>query len=119
MGNGRPILLVDDDKIDDMTTKRVFRDIHVHNPVDVAGNGEEALEHLRANRENLPCIILLDINMPRMNGIEFLRIIKGDRDLKRISGLRTTVPVLRRNTTIKSFRYFKPSRHGMILKVPG
>jgi CheY-like chemotaxis protein len=80
----KPILLVDDDRVDVMTTKRALKDIHVTNPVYTAGNGEEALELLRDEKTDKPGIILLDLNMPRMNGVEFLRIIKNDASLKRI-----------------------------------
>ena len=47
-------------------------------------SAEEALAFLRDQRNEKPCIILLDLNMPRMNGIEFLAITKQDRDLRRI-----------------------------------
>jgi CheY-like chemotaxis protein len=80
----KPILLVDDDRVDVMTTKRALKDIHVTNPVYTAGNGEEALELLRDEKTDKPGIILLDLNMPRMNGVEFLRVIKNDASLKRI-----------------------------------
>jgi len=82
--HGRPILLVDDDRVDVMTTKRALKDINVTNPVYTARNGEEALELLRDGKTEKPGVILLDLNMPRMNGIEFLRVIKNDDSLKRI-----------------------------------
>lgn len=84
MIHGRPILLVDDDRVDVMTTKRALKDINVTNPVYTARNGEEALELLRDGKTEKPGVILLDLNMPRMNGIEFLRVIKNDDSLKRI-----------------------------------
>jgi len=77
-------LLVDDDRVDVMTTKRALKDINVTNPVYTAGNGEEALELLREGENEKPGVILLDLNMPKMNGIEFLRVIKNDDSLKRI-----------------------------------
>jgi len=80
----KPILLVDDDRVDVMTTKRALKDINVTNPVYTAGNGEEALELLRDGKTEKPGVILLDLNMPRMNGIEFLRVIKNDASLKMI-----------------------------------
>jgi len=80
----RPILLVDDDRVDVMTTKRALKDINVTNPVYTAGNGEEAIELLRDGKTEKPGVILLDLNMPRMNGIEFLRVVKNDDSLKRI-----------------------------------
>ena len=78
------ILLVEDDKVDAMTVKRSLREIHVTNDVVVAGNGEDALQFLRQPNAELPCIILLDLNMPKMNGLELLQIIKKDHSLKKI-----------------------------------
>lgn len=84
MTHRKPILLVDDDRVDVMTTKRALKDINVTNPVYTAGNGEEAIELLRDGKTEKPGVILLDLNMPKMNGIEFLRVIKNDVSLKRI-----------------------------------
>ncbi|MBA5687739.1 response regulator [Rugamonas apoptosis] len=82
--NNKPILLVEDDHVDVMTILRALKEIHVVNPVVSMENGEAALEHLRDPSQERPCIILLDLNMPIMNGIEFLQMIKQDADLKRI-----------------------------------
>jgi CheY-like chemotaxis protein len=78
MKSKKPILLVEDDTVDVLTIKRSLQEIHVTNQVDVAENGEIALERLRNLRFERPCLILLDLNMPRMGGIELLRIIKSD-----------------------------------------
>jgi CheY-like chemotaxis protein len=78
MRNSRPVLLVEDDHVDAMTVKRALRELHVANPLVHTINGEEALNHLRAESNDSPCVILLDLNMPKMNGIEFLKIIKAD-----------------------------------------
>ena len=80
----KPILLVDDDQVDVMTVTRALKDIHVTNPVVALENGEEALDYLRGPKSKRPCIILLDLNMPIMNGIEFLRVVKHDDQLKGI-----------------------------------
>jgi CheY-like chemotaxis protein len=84
------ILLVEDDEVDVMNVKRAFKKNNVLNPLFVANNGLEALEMLRGkNPESaiipLPRIILLDLNMPKMGGIEFLRELRKDDRLKNIS----------------------------------
>jgi len=84
MRNSRPILLVEDDSIDAMTVERALRDLRVVNPLIHKINGEEALEYLRGEGKGKPCVILLDLNMPKMNGIEFLKVAKADEKLKSI-----------------------------------
>ena len=79
----KPILLVEDDQVDVMTVKRALKEIHVTNTVVNLENGEEALNYLRAPDSAKPCIILLDLNMPIMNGIEFLQVAKQDVQLRR------------------------------------
>jgi CheY-like chemotaxis protein len=84
------ILIVDDDEVDVMNVQRAFKKANIANPLFVASDGLQALEMLRkgavpkSNR-----LVLLDLNMPRMNGIEFLRELRGDPELKA-----TTVVVL-------------------------
>jgi CheY-like chemotaxis protein len=76
------ILLVEDDAVDVMNVKRSFERNHVSNPLFVAGNGIEALRMLRDDevpRERR--LVLLDLNMPKMNGIEFLQELRADPDL--------------------------------------
>jgi CheY-like chemotaxis protein len=80
----KPILLVEDDQVDVMTVKRALKEIKVTNPVVNLENGEEALKYLRDPAKPKPCIILLDLNMPIMNGIEFLEVVKHDDLLRRI-----------------------------------
>ncbi len=82
MKGSKPILLVEDDKIDVMTVQRAIKDLKITNHLEITGNGEEALNHLNKIDNELPCLILLDINMPKMNGIEFLKIIKKNDRLK-------------------------------------
>lgn len=78
------ILLVEDDEVDIMAIKRAFEKNNITNPLDIARNGLEALLALRDDTSPLPGIILLDINMPKMNGIELLREIRNDQHLKAI-----------------------------------
>jgi len=82
------IMLVEDDEIDVMNVKRAFIKNNVKNPLTVVGDGLEALELLRslkATRQIVPKVILLDLNMPRMGGIEFLKELRKDNELKDIS----------------------------------
>jgi CheY-like chemotaxis protein len=84
MKDSKPVLLVEDDSIDAMTVKRAFKDLKVTNQLAVTTNGEEALDYLSDPAKNRPCVILLDLNMPKMNGTEFLKIAKADETLKKI-----------------------------------
>lgn len=79
------ILLVEDDEVDVMNIKRAFSKNDIKNNLHVAGNGVEALEMLRNVLVPLPRIIILDINMPKMNGLEFLKQLRADEKLKNIS----------------------------------
>jgi CheY-like chemotaxis protein len=80
----RPILVVEDDDVDVMTIRRALKEIKVDNPLVRQENGELAIDYLRDRNNPAPCIILLDLNMPVMSGIEFLEIIKSDESLRRI-----------------------------------
>lgn len=82
------ILLVEDDEVDVMNVKRAFKKNKISNPLYIAGNGLEALSMLRP-QEGKPAVvpsqrrlILLDLNMPRMNGLEFLQQLRADSQLK-------------------------------------
>lgn len=83
MNKIKPILLVEDDVVDAMTVRRAFKDLNLSNPLTHVTNGEEALSYLR-DAEPLPCVILLDLNMPRMNGVEFITAAKADAAFKSI-----------------------------------
>lgn len=80
----KPILLIEDDHVDVMTIRRALKEIEVGNALVTVENGEMALSYLRNPSSERPCIIFLDLNMPIMNGLEFLREAKTDPVLKAI-----------------------------------
>ena len=75
------LLLVEDDDVDAMTIERGFLKQRIANPIVRAYDGVEALELLRNNQVTRPLIILLDLQMPRMGGIEFLKELRADPSL--------------------------------------
>lgn len=84
------ILLIEDDSVDVMNVQRAFKKNNITNPLHIAFNGVEALNMLRGSNGKpklnpMPRIILLDINMPKMNGLEFLRELRHDPELRSIS----------------------------------
>jgi CheY-like chemotaxis protein len=87
----KPILLVEDDLVDATTSKQALKDIRVKNPVIHKTDGEEALEYLRDPNSDRPAFILLDLNMPRLSGIELLQIMKADEELQHIPVVALTV----------------------------
>ena len=77
------LILVEDDEIDVMNVKRALERAHVTNPLFVAHNGLEGLELLRSGKVPRDRrLVLLDLNMPKMNGIEFLHELRNDPALK-------------------------------------
>ncbi|MGH2415059.1 MAG: response regulator, partial [Microcystaceae cyanobacterium] len=84
------ILLVEDDEVDVMNVKRAFKKNNITNPLYIAGNGLEALAMLRTQDSKPPAVpqerrlVLLDLNMPKMNGLEFLSELRSDRELMAI-----------------------------------
>ena len=83
MNNTLKVLLIEDDAIEVMKLNRVISTLKLNHQIIEANNGEEALEILQ-QKDALPDIILLDLNMPKINGIEFLGILKNDDTLKYI-----------------------------------
>lgn len=90
----RPLLLVDDDGLDAMILERSLRELKITNELTHKYDGEAALAYLQSCSP-LPCAILLDVNMPRMNGFEFLRHVKADETLKNIPVLMLTTSTAR------------------------
>ncbi|WP_310412420.1 MULTISPECIES: response regulator [unclassified Chamaesiphon] len=84
------ILLVEDDEVDVMTVQRAFKQSKITNPLYIAGNGSEALAMLRGKTGEPALIpsdrrlVLLDLNMPAMNGLDFLRQLRSDAEIGRI-----------------------------------
>jgi hypothetical protein len=80
------ILLVEDDEVDVMNVQRAFKRHNIENPLYVASNGLEALSMLRDQGKGaIPAsrrLVLLDLNMPRMGGIEFLYALRSDAELR-------------------------------------
>lgn len=103
------ILLVEDDELDVMNVRRAFKKNNILNPLHVAGNGVEALEMLRGGGGMPGCpaerrIILLDLNLPKMNGIEFLRELRGDPELSLIPVVVLTTSGEERDK-VEAYRY--------------
>ncbi|MEM7553464.1 MAG: response regulator [Cyanobacteria bacterium P01_A01_bin.84] len=84
------VLLVEDDEVDVMNVERAFKKNNIANPLFFAGNGLEALEMLQGKGNEPPQVpydrrlILLDLNMPKMNGLDFLRELRSNPELKAI-----------------------------------
>lgn len=80
------ILLIEDDRVDIMTVQRALKKNNISNPLHIARTGLDALDMLRgkggAKKIPTPGLILLDLNLPKMSGIEFLRELRNDPQLK-------------------------------------
>ncbi|MCW2118129.1 response regulator [Flavobacterium sp. 7A] len=83
MNKALNILLIEDDEIEVMKFNRVVSKLKLNHKIIEANNGEEAIEILKT-KDIVPDIIVLDLNMPKINGIEFLGILKADEYLKYI-----------------------------------
>ena len=92
------ILLIEDDVIEVMKFNRTIGFLKLSHKVIEANNGEDALKILE-NKTNRPDIILVDLNMPKINGIEFLNILKSDNVLRYIPAI-----VLTTSSNMKDLR---------------
>lgn len=96
------ILLVEDDELDIISVERSLRKMDIQFELHTAHNGKEALAMLTQSDNNIkPDVILLDLNMPKMNGIEFLEVIRKDGALKNIKIfiMTTSAEIIDRNIT--------------------
>lgn len=84
MQSCRPILLVEDDAVDAIAVQRALDDLGATESLIHLPGAEHALEHLRSDGNSRPSVILLDVNMPKMDGVEFLKAVKADDELKQI-----------------------------------
>jgi CheY-like chemotaxis protein len=112
MKNSKPVLLIEDDNVDAMAVKRAFTDLKITNQLVCADNGKAALDHLKNGCDKKPCIIILDLNMPKMNGFEFLEAIKSDNMLKQIPVIILTTS----NDKKDKVKTFKSSVAGYVVK---
>lgn len=105
------VLLVEDNLIEIMKMKRTISLLKLKHTLHEAKNGEEALNFLE-DKANIPDIILLDLNMPKINGIEFLKIIKANDDLKHIP----TIILTTSNNQKDLLECYRTGMSGYILK---
>lgn len=80
------ILMIEDDEVDVMAFQRAIDKVDIENKVYYAANGLEGLAYLRGDegkpKVQQPCVVLLDLNMPKMNGFEFLEVLRADEDIQ-------------------------------------
>lgn len=80
------ILMIEDDEVDVMAFQRAIDKADIENKVYYAANGLEGLAYLRGDegkpKVQQPCVVLLDLNMPKMNGFEFLEVLRADEDIQ-------------------------------------
>jgi len=97
------VLLIEDDMVDQMAVKRAFEDAKIPNAIHVAKDGIEALDMLLGRNGKTavpkPYCILLDINMPRMNGLEFLKAMRADASLRQTVVFVLTTSALTKDRT--------------------
>jgi len=103
MKDTRPILLLEDDLVDAMIVKKAFKELGIENRLIHLTDGRQAIDFLKDGSNEKPSLILLDLNMPMINGLEFLRIIKADEILKKVPVIVLTTSAQQQDV-IESFR---------------
>lgn len=111
MKNNLNVLLIEDDTIEVMKLNRTISKLQLNHTIIEANNGNDALKILE-QKNKLPDIILLDLNMPKINGIEFLSILKNDDKLKYIP----TIILTTSNNKKDLLECYKIGISGYILK---
>lgn len=109
--NSLNILLIEDDMIEVMKLNRVTQSLKLKHTIIEANNGEDALKLLE-KKDTLPDIILLDLNMPKINGVEFLKILKADDRLQYIP----TIVLTTSNNQRDLVECYKAGIAGYVLK---
>lgn len=84
MKDQKSILLLEDNLIESEKVARALKKLEFTNPLHICRNGLEGLDWLAAHKDDLPGVILLDLKMPKMDGLEFLEKIKGMDDYKKV-----------------------------------
>lgn len=95
--NHQPILIVEDNPVDLDLTIRAFKSQRIDNPIVTARDGEEALSFIEKweNGDTMPVVILLDLKMPKVNGLEVLKVLKNHPKFR-------TIPVVVLTTSSES-----------------
>ncbi len=110
------ILLVEDDRIDVKAFQRAMNKLKIANPIDVCSDGVEAYEYLverfQGDASEAPSLAILDINMPRMNGIELLQKIREDKRMRHMVVFMLTTS----NDDKDKFEAYKLNVAGYMLK---
>lgn len=106
------ILLIEDDVVDVMNMKRAFSKKGITHPLYVAESGEEALQMLNHSDMPKPHVVLLDINMPKMGGLEFLEILRSNPGFADLSVFILTTS----NEDVDKIKAHKLNVSGYILK---
>jgi CheY-like chemotaxis protein len=110
------IMLVEDDSIDVKAFQRAMTKLKITNPVTISRDGVEAWEHLQQcvaeGGESTPSLVILDINMPRMNGLELLTKIRADENLRHLIVFMLTTS----NDEKDKFKAFDMNVAGYMLK---